>query len=49
MHTWEDKPYWIIADDIAHNAYRQLFSQIEKRGMNCLYLSLPSNISLDIF
>ena len=45
MNSWEDKPYWIIADDIAYNAYRQLFSQIEKRGMNCLYLSLPSCIS----
>jgi len=45
MHTWEDKPYWVIADNIAYTAYRQLFSQIEKRGTNCLYFSLPTDLS----
>ena len=44
MLTWDDKPYWIIADDIAHKAYRQLFSLIKKRGMNNHSLALPSNM-----
>ena len=52
MHTWEDKPYWIIADDIAHNAYRQLFSQIVVRGTNYFSKCIPrdynfSNLSHD--
>ena len=34
MISWEDKPYWVAADDIAYDAYRQLFSQIKQRGTN---------------
>jgi len=34
MLTWEDKRYWLTADEIARNAFDQLFYQISSRGTN---------------
>ena len=41
MTSWEDKPYWVAADDIAYDAYRQLFSQIVVRGSNYFSKCIP--------
>ena len=47
MHTWEDKPYWLIADDIAYTAYRQLFSQIKIRNTNYFSDNIPLSIDYE--
>tara|TARA_B100000900_G_C20596406_1_gene723590 strand:- start:615 stop:1241 length:627 start_codon:yes stop_codon:yes gene_type:complete len=33
MTSWDPKPYWQVADDMAFCAYRSLFSQVKSRGV----------------
>lgn len=33
MNSWADKPYWLVADDMAYEAYNNFARQIQKRGM----------------
>ena len=44
MASLIDKPYWSLADDIAYEAYRQLFKSISSRGRNTISFAFSNNL-----
>lgn len=52
MILWENKPYWVLADDISRDIYHQLFSTLEVRGLNysnySFFLNEKDYIEIDI-